>query len=65
MAPAPPWTVPRFQAVSGSYRMRHLYAVTWSPAAAGRTRQISHGRLRPAGFHEVRGWAPPATTVHP
>src|SRR5271166_160 len=26
MAQAPPWTVPPFQAVSGSYRMRHLYA---------------------------------------
>ena len=26
MAHAPPWTVPPFQAVSGSYRMRHLYA---------------------------------------
>jgi hypothetical protein len=26
MTPAPPLTVPPFQAVSGSYRMRHLHA---------------------------------------
>jgi hypothetical protein len=57
MAHAPPWTVPPFQAVSGSYRMRHLYASARQPegsrrhARSARTSHDPSARRQPAGQH--------------